>query len=253
MKKVLSILAINNKFDTDDTALSEVEFFYRDKNEGVEACISRALKQALGKYILVTEKKFTYQDLYGLVKELNGSSKDMITSPSGTFFKTSICKNLTLNKNLNSFSFNFFSALQSKKIEKKDWDNIVYEPSAPFYDGDNGEKLLACAEEFNQAKSKLTKEIYTYTFDILLKELVEFYMLSMTDKDKNSRVSLVEFDKNLKKHIMFYVALEKRFPVESLSAMRKKQFKVSFVTAFLFKKHLNKGKTTKIKENSKNK
>jgi hypothetical protein len=240
MRKVLSLLGINNKFDVDDGALKEVEFFYPEENEQVSESIARFLKLAVGKYVVIIDEKFSYNNLYELVKELNTCNADMIICDKCTFFKTTLVKNVALNKTLDTYSFNILSAMLSKNVVKKDWSYIKSEKTTPIYIPERAEQILACAVEFNKVKAKLTKEMYSYVFDSLCYELIKFYMLAMICKDKTAREYLLEFDKRLKEHIVLYLAIEKRFPLASLSTLRRKQFKISLITLIKFKKYLNK-------------
>jgi hypothetical protein len=147
---------------------------------------------------------------------------------------------VALNKTLDTYSFNILSAMLSKNIVKKDWSYIKSEKTTPIYIPERAEQILMCAVEFNKVKAKLTKEMYSYVFDSLCYELIKFYMLAMICKDKTAREYLLEFDKRLKEHIVLYLAIEKRFPLASLSTLRRKQFKISLITLIKFKKYLNK-------------
>ena len=240
MKNLLTIVV---GYDTDarhaSTLYDGIELIYPEKEENQKDFISRAVKNAKGKYSVLLEQKFMLADLNSLLNILDKNSPDMVIFAGGTALKTSIIKNVVKDSK-DIFSCFILSVLSCKTVLKSTYIPFSLGKSETNFTEDNYAGLLTSAEAFVAVKSKLSKDIYSHTINALCARLVTFYLTAMVaiKEGKLESEKLISFDSRLKGEIVLYLALEKNFTAAKLVKLRKKGFKISRFTAKKFKKLL---------------
>ena len=119
-----------------------------------------------------------------------------------------------------------------------DAKSIIKLKTAPFtikkdrteYSKDEAVKITASLDEFKKVKSKLAKDVYAFTAEIICARLCDFYLSALfAIKDGNADVTEIkEFDLKLKENIVLYLTMEKRFTALDLKKLRACGFKIGF-------------------------
>lgn len=241
MKNLLTIVV---GCDTDvkhaSTLYEGVELIYPEENESEKDFVSRAIKNAKGKYAILLNQKFKFADVNSLLNILDKNSPDMVVFAGGTALKTSVVKGVTKDcKDI--FSCFILSVLSCKTILKSVYMPLVFEKSETNFSEDNYSGLLASAEAFVSEKAKVSKDIYSHAMNALCMRLVSFYLFAIIaiHEGKMDSDKLISFDSRLRAEIVLYLTLEKNFTAAKLTKLRKKDFKISRFTVKKFKKVLS--------------
>ena len=218
-----------------------IELIYPVENEEMRAFLSRAVKNAKGKYTLVSVNKFNYADVQSVLNILDKNTADLVNFMGGTILKTSDLKSVVKDCP-DAFSLCVLAAMQGKTTLKTVYIPFTFSKSAVTFNDENIEGMLLAATEFAKVKAKLTKEIYSFVFDLLCQRIIEYYLFALLEiRDKKIEAKkLIEFDNKLKAEIVLYLAVDKRFTYASLQKIRDNGFKISFFTAKKFRKQLGK-------------
>ena len=241
MKKLLTVIVGCDTAEKHASTLYDgIELIYPEQNESEKDFLSRAVKCANGKYAVLLNQEFKFADINSLMNILDKNSPDMVVFAGGTALKTSVIK--TVVKDCRDvFSCFILSVLCCKTVLKSTYMPFYFIKSEVNFTEDNYLGLLASAEAFGSAKAKLSKDIYSHALNALCARLVSFYLYAMVAINEGSMDSekLTSFDGRLKAEIVLYLTLEKNFTGAKLSKLRKKNFKISRLTAKKFRKLLN--------------
>ena len=238
MKNLLTIVVCHS--DNNDIATCDgVEFIFPEEGENEKNFLTRAFKQAKGKYSLVCENTLKLADVQSVLNILDKNTADIVCFVGGAVFRTAIMKNAVKDCE-DAFSCRVLALLECKNLLKTVYNPFIFVKRAKDFTEENTEGILLAAAEFKKAKAKLTKEIYSFAFDMLCSKLVTYYLYSMLAIKDGSMPAekLIEFDNKLKAEIVLYLALDKRFTYAKLQKLRDKGFKISSLTARKFKKCL---------------
>lgn len=232
MKILLSIVVCGRTGNSRQDCLYDgIELIYPDDGEDEKTFLQRALKSAEGKYTVICDRSFRLADVQSVLKIMDKNPADMVCFTCGAAIRTSVFK--SIKDYTDAFSLRFSAVLACKQLLKTIYTPFAFEKmKAEFTEGD-AEVLLYCANLFGKAKAKLTKDIYSYAFNLLCDRLVLYYVYALLAiKDKNLEADkLIAFDNKLKAEIVLYLALEKRFTYAELQKLRGRDFKTSWLTA----------------------
>ncbi len=219
------------------TLYDGIELIYPEENETEKDFVMRAVKNAKGKYAVLLEQKFRFADVNTLLNILDKNSSDMVSFTGGTAIKTSVIK-AAAKDCADLFSCFALSVLNCKTVLKSVYMPFTFERAETAFSDDNYSGILIAAEAFGAAKSKLSKDVYSHVLNALCARLITFYLYAMICIKEGSweNEKLISFDGRLKSEIVLYLALEKNFTYAKLSKLRKKDFKISSLTAKKFKK-----------------
>lgn len=242
MKKVVSFIICKNTPDV-PAEPDGAEILYTEENRTFSEIVQNGIKQANGKYTVLCGQGFEFADIGGLIAKAGASNTDIIVFDGGTAFKTSVFKSFTPDGD--RATAEILAALSSKSIEKCNIKPFTfdkagakdYKYSEKVYNG-----LALALKEFKKCKSKLAKDVYAYSVDIICTRLTYFYasaMLALRNKEIAVE-DLKEFDALLKENVVLYLAMDKRFTPANLSKLRKKNFEISYITSKKFEKFLRK-------------
>lgn len=237
--KILLTIVVCNEADREKafTLYDGIELIYPEEGEKERDFLSRAFKIAKGKYSLVCVNRFRFADVQSILNILDKNTADMVSFLGGSVLKTSIIKNIAKDCP-DEFSACALAIMQSKTMLKTVYTPFIFDKGAVAFNDENTEGMLLAAAEFKKVKAKLSKEIYSYVFEMLCARIVEYYifaMLSIRD-GKIEAEKLISFDNKLKAEIVLYLAVDKRFEHGNLEKLRNKGFKISFFTAKRFRK-----------------
>lgn len=240
MKNLLTIVvSCDTETKHASTLYDGIEIIYREENENEKDFVTRAVKNAKGKYAVLLEKKFRFADVNSLLNILDKNSSDMVSFTGGTAIKTSVIEKVVKDC-ADLFSCLILSVLNCKTVLKSVYLPFTFEKTDLIFSDENYSGLLISAEAFVSAKAKLSKDVYSYAMNALCARLISFYlhaMIAIKDGEMDSD-KLITFDGRLKSEIVLYLALEKNFTAAKLSKLRKKNFKISRFTANKFRKLL---------------
>lgn len=232
---------------TEKEIVCDDEFYdvlYTDEDRPQEEIIKNGIKQCKSKYVLLTDGNFEILNVKPLIEAADNAAEDVLSFTGGRLYKASVLKGLGGKEIGDRFLTEFFAAIASKSVKTFEIEpfKLNNEPFC-YFDGLDGQ-LLFVTEAFTKCKAKLNKDVFTLVFDMLCERLVLFYLSAiLAVKGKKMKVgSLLNFDLQLKKNIVLYLAVQKRFTAASLIKLREKKFAVSFFTAKKLKKALNKKK-----------
>ena len=240
MKTLLSIIV----YDTDEkhtsTLYDGIELIYPEDKENEKDFVSRAIKNAKGKYAVLLQQRFRLADVNSLLNILDKNSPDMIVFAGGTALKASVVKNVVKDCQ-DLFSCFILSVLSCKTVLKSVYIPFNYIKGEVNFTEENYSGLLVASEAFGEAKASLTKDIYSHAMNALCARLVSYYLYAMVCISEGSmeREKLISFDNSLKAEIVLYLTLEKNFTYAKLAKLRKKGFKISWLTAKKFVKQLS--------------
>ena len=237
--KILLTIVVCNEANKDLPACDGIEFIYPEENEAEKAFLTRALKSAKGKYSYICPHKIRLADAQSLLNILDKNSADMVSFMGGAVIKTSELKSVVKDCP-DAFSLCALAVMESKTSLKTVYTPFIIEKGTVKFTNENTEGMLLAASEFKKVKAKLSKEIYSYAFEMLCARIIEYYlyaMLSIRD-GKLETDKLKEFDNKLKAEIVLYLAVDKRFTAAKLQKLRAKGFKISYFTAKKFKKQI---------------
>lgn len=243
MKKLLTIIEcekLNNRFDPQ--VVEEIEFIAAREEIAHDENIKNGIKQAKGKYILLIDCDAAFKTVLPFFEELEKTSADIFTFDGGYCFRSAVLKGLSL-KDDDKFSTEISATMASKSIAKSEIRPFSFNRAHTEYSDGVLERLESALAEFKKSKAKLSKDIYSFAFDIICQRLEDFYIsaaLAVRKKQLDAE-KLVEFDAQLKENIVLYLGLEKRFTAADLKKLRDKKFKIDLFTALKFEKIL-KGK-----------
>lgn len=240
MKTLLTIIVYDTDEKHSSTLYDGIELIYPEEKEGEKDFVSRAIKNAKGKYAVLLQQKFRLADVNSLLNILDKNSPDMVIFAGGTALKATIVKNVVKDCH-DVFSCFILSILSCKTLLKSVYIPFSYIKSEVNFTEDNYSGLLLASEAFGEAKASLSKDIYSYVMNALCARLVPFYLYSMVSISEGSmeKEKLISFDNRLKTEIVLYLTLEKNFTYAKLAKLRKKGFKISWLTAKKFVKQLN--------------
>ena len=240
MKKLLTIVICGRPED-ERTASSydEVELIYTENNE---AGLAEYIKQAKGKYLFIAPRYFELNDVKLFIKVLNECDDEIVSFAQGAAAKTTLFKGLNFKENDCAFLYNIFAGFSAKSAKKYLYAPVKYNGENEQFDDGLKDAILIAGAEFKKVKAKLSKDVYTYVSDLLIKKLTEFYVRALLAirEGNYDKEALKQFDAKLKGEIVLYLALEKRFPAAKLQKIREKGFKITAFTAKKLKKTLKK-------------
>ena len=241
MKTLLTIIV---GYETDEkhtsTLYEGIELIYPENNEKEKDFIARAVKNAKGKYAVLIQQKFKLADLNSLLNILDKNSPDMVIFAGGTAIKITVIKNV-IKDCQDVFSCYMLSVLNCKTLLKSVYMPFYFVKSEINFTEENYSGLLVASKAFGDAKAGLSKDIYSHAMNSLCARLVPFYLYAMVAIHEGSMDSekLISFDNRLKTEIVLYLTLEKNFTYAKLAKLRKRGFKISWLTAKKFVKQLN--------------
>ena len=239
MKILLTLVVCGNSGEASRKPLYDgLELIYAEEGESEKDFLARAAKSAKGKYSVICDRGFLLADVQSVLNIIDKNTADMVCFEGGTAIKTSVLKGL--KDYSDAFSFQMYGIFNCRNLLKTDYKPFKFKKSSGIFNEENVAGILCSAEEFSKIKAKLSKEIYSYAFNMLCEKLVLYYLYAMLAiKDANLEAEkLIEFDNKLKAEIVLYLALEKRFTYAKLQKLRDKQFKISWLTARKFRKIL---------------
>lgn len=229
MKKILTVIALRG-----EVTAESAEIITACEGEDFPEFLRRAVKCAKGKYALICEF-CDGNTLDGVLKVLESTSADIVEFKNATAVKSSALKGVK----------NFFGRIDLLVSAETDCKDIAFYDDAPalfglppVYDED---ELLNAVDVFGKTKAKLTKDIYTNVSARLCRALALFYADSLIKgyKSVEERQRLLKFDKTVKTDIVLYHSLETKLAAVNLSKLKKKSFKISFITKLKLKKILS--------------
>lgn len=227
MKKVLTIAVFGN---------SNLNSMFEDAE--IILANDPILKKSKSKYTVFLNGGFIYKDLLPLLDKAKNSASDILTFEGGCLFKSSLIK--YPDKCSDIFGLQISSILNCKTIEKTSLNPFKLAEDEMDCNEEAFNKLKGTLREYAAAKTKVPVEVYSFARDLICERLVLFYkcyMLAM--RMGASGNMLVEFDKEIKaSDMVLYKVFENRFNLTELEKLRKKSFKISFITANKFKKEL---------------
>lgn len=233
MKKILTIVLSEETIES-GAMPDNAELLYAKP----DAVFYETVKQAKGKYTYLPEAMLQMADLQFLFDELEKTNADIVAFKGGCCIKTAVLKGLNAKVCTNVFSALAYSALSSKSVLTLDIEPFGLLADKTEYSKELENGLAAVISEFNKVKAKLSKEVYTFAFDLIVQKLIVFYICAMLAvyAKKLDCNALKEFDLKLKENIVLYLALEERFTAANLSKLRGKDFKIDLFTNMKFKK-----------------
>ena len=178
------------------------------------------------------ENTLKLADVQSILNILDKNTADIVCFMGGAVFRTAIMKNAVKDCE-DAFSCRVLALLECKNLLKTVYNPFIFVKRAKDFTEENTEGI-------KKAKAKLTKEIYSFAFDMLCSKLVTYYLYSMLAIKDGSMPAekLIDFDNKLKAEIVLYLALDKRFTYAKLQKLRDKGFKIPSLTARKFKKCL---------------
>lgn len=243
MKKILTIAVCEKpQSDKRDSFFDDVEILYRRENETAAEFLRNAAKSVKSKYTVIVDGEFTFADLHSFLDAAGKANADILVFTGGYCFKSAVLRALDPKNIGNRYCTELFAAMNAKSIARLKIEPLRFRGMNTAYSEEAQQNLAAAIREFGVSKSKMPKDVYSFTFDILCARLADFYMSAMlaVRRKETAANKLAEFDKLLKTNVVLYLALEKRFKAAKLSKLRKKNFLISFLTAEKFKKELKK-------------
>ncbi len=243
MKKVLTVaVCVRLQKNLPDCALEGIEILYIAEGQSCAEFLKNAVKSAKGKYTVIVDGDFVTADLADFLSVAEKDNSDIIIFKGGYCFKTAVLRGLNAKNYGSRYYTEISAALCSKTVRKVEIAPVCFKGVKTLYSVENEANLAAVVREFGAVKAKLTRDVYTFTFDIICARLVTFYMSAMVAirEKKVTADSLVAFDKALKCNIVLYLALGKRFTAADLNKLREKNFNISYFTARKFAAKLKK-------------
>ena len=235
MKKVFTLIT-HDAAETADTEIpEEVELFGTDSGKSLYEII----KQAKGKYTVIADCDLICELSPDFYNELDGVNSDILLFDGGYCHKTSLLKSVPQKLCSDKFTAQTYASLSAKSIAKLDkFKPFEFSPVKAEYSETDEENLYGILEEFKKAKSRLTKDVYSFTLDLICTKLVSFYTgaILAIRAGKIPCERLKEFDEKLKENIVLYLTLDKRFTAADLPKLRKNNFKPGFFTYNKLKK-----------------
>ena len=232
MKKLLTIVVYGQSDDgKNDTIYDQIELIYADGG------LQSAVKQAKGKYVLIENRTFLFNDVQPFLNALDTATQDVIRFNGANAYKSTLFKGVADNGDC--FAFCTSAAFNAKTVGYFEYAPFTFSAADWNYEKEETGLLQVC-REFKRVKAKLSKEVYAFSFDLICDRLQLFYTHALLVIRAKTILAeqLSEFDKNLKDEIVLYLALDKRFDGGKLSKIRKKGFKISYFTARRYKKLL---------------
>ena len=223
MKKILTILLLNDSLSCEQPAETAEVIAVKEGNKALE----NALKQAKGRYTVFFASPFKCGDVNGLLEALDKINTDIVNFDGGYCFKTAVLKSVG-QKCLDGFTLSAYGAFNSKSFTKIDSKPFTYTKEKTEYSEELENEIGTVIDEFSKCKAKLIKDIYNFAHDIILAKLADFYIAAMVAayKKKIDYQKIKDFDLKLKANIVTYLTLEKKFTAENLAKLREKGFKI---------------------------
>lgn len=240
MKNLLTIVVSCETCEKHASTLYDgIELIYREEDEKEKDFVLRAIKNAKGKYAILLNRNFMLADVNSLLNILDKNSPDMVCFTGGTAIRISVIEKVVKDCE-DLFSCFVLSVLNCKTILKSTYMPFIFEKQEVNFTEANYSGIIVAAEAFSAAKAKLSKDIYSYTLNMLCTRLISYYLFAMVSIKEGAfeAETLVAFDSRLKSEIVLYLALEKNFTAAKLDKLRKKNFKISRLTARKFRKIL---------------
>lgn len=242
MKKVVSIIVCRNTPSVPPEP-DGAEILYTEENRNFSEIALNGIKQAKGKYLILCESGFEFDDIDGLINKAASSNSDMLMFDGVTAFKSTLFKGFSPDGDVSTAEI--LAILSAKSVEKCEIRPIAFKTVGERnfnYSEKVKNELSIALKEFKKHKAKLPKEIYACAVDAICARLSAFYaeaMLAVRSKQIPASV-LTEFDALLKENVVLYLSMDKRFTPASLGKLRKKNFEISFLTAKKLEKFLKK-------------
>ena len=213
MKQIVTVIVCEKLNEEISSPESGLDIMYTDENRSCAEIIQGGLKQSKSKYAVLVDSDFTLLDAGAFLQAADKANADILTFNGGYCFKTSILKGLNFEDCGDRYSAEIFAALSSKSIAELDIQPFKFTGTHTPYSEETQARLLRCLEVFKTCKAKMPKEVYSFTFDMILGRLVSFYLTAIlaVRSGEMAAESLTEFDLKLKENIVLYLALEKRF------------------------------------------
>ncbi len=198
------------------------------------------IKGAEGKYTVFLDRDFSFGDIYPFISALDKTSADAVRFVGGRCFKTSLLKTLNVPESFSRFDAEFAAAAASKSLAAVKAEPFEFPCKCGKYDRGDDNGIFSAMEQFKKYKGKLKTEIYSFVFDLICGKIFEHFALSLAAVYKKTETAeyAAEFDRRLKEDIVVALAVEKRFKDAGIeiSKLRKKQFKIPYMTYLKLKK-----------------
>ena len=144
--------------------------------------------------------------------------------------KTALIKGVPSRLCFDGYCAEVYAVMDAKSIIKLKTAPFTIKKDRTEYSKDEAVKITASLDEFKKVKSKLAKDVYAFTAEIICARLCDFYLSALfAIKDGNADVTEIkEFDLKLKENIVLYLTMEKRFTALDLKKLRACGFKIGF-------------------------
>lgn len=238
MKKVLTLVMPDVNAGEAANLPPEIEII----GYGGGAPLSEAVKKVKGRYIIIADGDMECNVTAEFFAELEKLSADIVKFDRGYAFKTAIVKGVPAKLCTDKFRAEFYSAPDCKKLVTLSGHEFFGGAASAGKDGGYSEeeeaRLLETLEAFKKYKAKFTKDVYSFTFDMMRARLERFYVSALLAVKEGALPPerLKEFDLKLKENIVLYLAVEKRFADVNLKKLRENGFKTGYFTYRKLKK-----------------
>ncbi len=236
MKTLLTIITYGDLAAGKDESLPKAtEIIAPASDAGEGEFLLYALKQAKGKYIVFCRGAVAFADIEKFISEIGACGVDVLRFRGGAAYKSALFKGISQSDCADGLSCEAFAVFNAKTLETSNAAPLAFAGPGKIPEAKN---LIRVADKFKKVKAKLTKEVYGFAVDLILPQLIRFYMQTMLDIRDGALSAdvLIRFDNRLKEDIVLYLALEKRFKAANLNKLREKGFKISAFTARRFKR-----------------
>ena len=226
MKKLITFFVNDVKISETDNIPEEIEIL----NFGTEEPLNGAVKRAKSKYSLIASGEITCDNLTDFFAELDKVNADIVSFDNGYLIKTALIKGVPSRLCFDGYCAEVYAVMDAKSIIKLKTAPFTIKKDRTEYSKDEAVKITASLDEFKKVKSKLAKDVYAFTAEIICARLCDFYLSALfAIKDGNADVTEIkEFDLKLKENIVLYLTMEKRFTALDLKKLRACGFKIGF-------------------------
>lgn len=199
---------------------------------GKDTALSEAVRRAKGKFTLLSEGDAECGPLDELFSETDKTQADLLYFDDGFLIKTSILRDVPSKFIRDTATLLIYAAMEAKTAQKCENSPFKCAKQKYAFSEENAVNLGTAIAEFNKAKAKLSREIYSLCANLICARLEEFYTDALISIKKGlaSYERLSDFDDKLRENVVLYLAFQKRFTAADLKKLKEKQYKISFFT-----------------------